>query len=144
MAHRTRDNKALILVPEHSVSEKLAREHMSAVRNRLLEIAFRRQNKKIAVETFQTDIALVHAKIALSMWVLKLMKDIEHPMTIPAPYLIPSAMRGVRSVQSKIEQYSDIENVEAVIERYELAYANNFEKGVADKLQNVWPKKFSY
>ena len=68
--------KRLIQMATYDVPQKLAREHIAALKNRCIEVLFRKQSDKVLPEVFQHSIPMKVARVALSVLILKKFKDL--------------------------------------------------------------------
>lgn len=141
-----RDGHFLIAEPKNSLSSKMSSEHLDSIRARILEVFFRKQSENVLPAVFSADIQLHHAKIALSLLILKAFKTMEHPKKLPAAILIPSALKGIRSVEEKIPNFMDIDRRELsrLMADYEKMYISEINNEMAGELGQEWPEKMAY
>ena len=74
----------------------LAKEHLEALRARVIECYFHRRGK-VDEDVFRFKVTLEQAKGALAALILMEFKDLEHPLTVASPTLLPSVIQGLQS-----------------------------------------------
>lgn len=136
----------LITYPSHTVPAKLSSEHLDSLKNRILEVYFRKQSTKVNPAVFNAEITLKHAKIALSIIVLKELKNLSHPIKIPSSLLIPCALWGIKSIQEKICLYLDVTESQLlnIVQTYETIYVDQANERISELGTDSWPEKFDY
>ena len=144
--HLDKTTGLMLTTPSHSVPPKLSSDHLESMKNRILEVYVRKQSPKVNQAVFMADIKPRQAKIALSILILQHFKLLRHPISTPAPTLIPSALKGVRSVMEKIPLYLDLQSVriEDLIEKYEDIYIKEAGGMMTVFKSQDWPDRCTY
>ena len=74
----------------------MAKEHLEALRARVIECYFHLRGQ-VDEDVFRFKVTLEQAKSALAALVLMEFKNLEHPLTVASPTLLPSVIQGLQA-----------------------------------------------
>ena len=115
------------------LGKNLAKEHLEALRARLIECYFHKRGL-VDEDVFLFKISLHQAKSALAALILKEFKPLTHPLYVPSSTLLPSVLQGLEASQDLASRLLNIsgERYREEIERLKSAYQND----LYDKIEN--------
>ena len=103
-----------------------SREHIVALKARLIECFFLRRSPNVDTDVFYYNITLEQARAALSALVLKEFKTLRHPLKVPSPTLLKACFQGMALSSAHAHSLLGIEKkkYDSIVDDYICLYAS--------------------